>query len=60
MKSKDWLLIARRYNGVDQNAYDEKIKRAHDALKKNRQYITNYFSCGKLFSICCRLPPSKL
>lgn len=35
MKSKDWLVIAKRYNGADQNGYDEKIKKAYDALKKN-------------------------
>ncbi|WP_232887459.1 N-acetylmuramidase domain-containing protein [Buttiauxella ferragutiae] len=33
MRDKDWLSIARKYNGTGQIGYDEKIKNAYDYLK---------------------------
>lgn len=33
MMDKDWLAIARKYNGTGQIGYDEKIKDAYNSLK---------------------------
>lgn len=35
MKDKNWLTIARKYNGTGQVGYDDKIKDAYNYLKEN-------------------------
>jgi hypothetical protein len=35
MKDKNWLTIAKKYNGAGQVGYDDKIKEAYDHLKEN-------------------------
>jgi hypothetical protein len=32
MRDKDWLHIARTYNGKKQRGYDERLKKKYDAL----------------------------
>jgi hypothetical protein len=36
LQSKDWLHIARTYNGKRQNGYDLKLKKQYEALVKKR------------------------